>query len=141
MTVVVGGSSRKAGKTTVMCEIIAATREARWTAIKLTPHAHDPSRTGDTERYLTAGAVKAQLHETLPAQLEAGNLIIESNSVLATLAPDLFVFVESEGEQKPSALEHAHRADVTVREHATPELIARIRQALGAEPSHPRNSQ
>ena len=140
MTVVVGGSSRKAGKTRVMCEIIAATREAQWTAVKLTPHAHDPGRTGDTERYLAAGANEAHLYETLPARLEAGNLIIESNSVLATLAPDLFVFVESEGEQKPSALEHAHRADVTIREHATPELIARIRQAL-TELSHPRNSQ
>ena len=132
MIVVVGGSSRKAGKTTVMCEIIAATREALWTAIKLTPHAHDPSRTGDTERYLAAGAVNAYLHEALPAQLDAGNFIIESNSVLATLVPDLFVFVNSEGEQKPSALEHAHRADVTIREHTTPELIERIRQALAA---------
>jgi hypothetical protein len=73
--------------------------------------------------------------QTLPAQLEATNLIIESNSILATLTPDLFVFVESEGEQKPSALEHAHRADVTIREHATTELIARIQQALAASGS------
>jgi molybdopterin-guanine dinucleotide biosynthesis protein len=132
MTIVVGGSSRKAGKTTVMCEIIAATREAAWTAIKLTPHEHEDSRTGDTERYLAAGAAKALLAQTLPAQLEAANLIIESNSVLATLVPDLFVFVHSEGEQKPSALEHAHRADFLIRGHATPELISRIEQALAA---------
>jgi molybdopterin-guanine dinucleotide biosynthesis protein len=132
MTIVVGGSSRKAGKTTVMCEIIAATREAAWTAIKLTPHEHEDSRTGDTERYLAAGAASALMAKTLPARLEATNLIIESNSVLATLAPDLFVFVQSEGEQKPSALEHAHRADVTICGHATPELIFRIEQALAA---------
>jgi hypothetical protein len=129
MTVVVGGSSRKAGKTTVVCEIIAATREAEWTALKLTAHAHQPSRAGDTERYLAAGAARALIAQTLPVQLE-GNLIIESNSVLATLAPDLFVFVESDGEQKASALEHAYRADVVVRRHATAELIARIKQAL-----------
>ena len=132
MIVVVGGSSRKAGKTTVMCEIIAATPEAAWTAIKLTPHEHEASRTGDTERYLAAGAAKALMAKTLPAQLQASNLIIESNSVLATLAPDLFVFVHSEGEQKPSAREHARRADLTIREHATPELIARIKHALSA---------
>jgi molybdopterin-guanine dinucleotide biosynthesis protein len=129
MIVVVGGSSRKAGKTTVMCEIIAATSEAQWTAIKLTPHAHDPSRTGDTERYRAAGAIKAIITQALPEHLE-GNLIIESNSILATLVPDLFVFVESEGEQKPSALEHAHRADVILQSHVTPELIARIKQTL-----------
>jgi hypothetical protein len=129
MIVVVGGSSRKAGKTTVMCEIIAATAEANWTAIKLTSHAHDPSRTGDTERYRAAGAVKAIIAQTLPEHPD-GNVIIESNSVLATLVPDLFVFVQSEGEQKPSAIEHAHRADVTLQAHVTPELIARIKQAL-----------
>ena len=36
--VVVGGQSRKVGKTSVVCGLIAALPEMRWTAIKLTQH-------------------------------------------------------------------------------------------------------
>jgi len=38
--VVVGGHSRNIGKTTVAASIVAATREARWTAVKVTQHGH-----------------------------------------------------------------------------------------------------
>jgi Molybdopterin-guanine dinucleotide biosynthesis protein len=38
--VVVGGQSRKVGKTTVVCEILRATPERGWIAIKISPHAH-----------------------------------------------------------------------------------------------------
>ncbi|MEP7366824.1 MAG: hypothetical protein ABI972_26495 [Acidobacteriota bacterium] len=40
MIVVVGGHSRNIGKTTVAASIIAATREAGWTAVKVTQHGH-----------------------------------------------------------------------------------------------------
>ena len=77
-----GGSSRKAGKTTVICEIIAATREAEWTAIKISPHDHEPSLHGDTERYLDAGAARASILQEYPADTYSGNIIVESNRVM-----------------------------------------------------------
>jgi hypothetical protein len=120
------------GKTTVACEIIAATREAEWTAIKITPHAHERSLYGDTERYLEAGAAKALLiggNETL--ELPKGNTLIESNSILDLIDPDLFVFVDSGGEWKCSASRVAGKAQCVVRGHATSELIEQVRTFIG----------
>jgi hypothetical protein len=131
--VVVGGSSRKAGKTTVVCEIIAATRDAQWTAVKVTPHTHDPAPFGDTERYATSGATRALLVRSLtPGELK-GNVIVESNSVLDVITPDLFVFVAGEGDWKASAERHAAKADYLVRGHATSELIDHIKTKLGLD--------
>ena len=77
MIVVVGGSSRKVGKTTVMCEIISATREAAWTALKISPHDHQHGHFGDTDRYTAAGAVKSELLNDLAARNSFdGNLLI-----------------------------------------------------------------
>jgi hypothetical protein len=82
--VVVGGQCRKVGKTTLIVDIIKATPDLRWTAVKITPHAesHCPvngsdckcgpsehtfsiyeevdrsGRTG-TSRYLLAGAQRS----------------------------------------------------------------------------------
>ena len=131
MIVVVGGSSRKVGKTTVMCEIIGATREAGWTALKISPHDHQPGHVGDTERYIAAGAVKSQLvNHSSACNSFHGNLIIESNAILDVMTPDIFVFVAGSGEWKASAVKHAAEADFTVDGHATPELIERIRAFL-----------
>jgi hypothetical protein len=126
--VVVGGSGRKVGKTTVMCEIIAATPEANWTAVKITPHAHERTRYGDTERYLAAGAVNALLTNELPAA--GGNVIIESTSIVDVIKPDLFLFVVGSEPWKPTAAAHAARADTMVKGHVTPAVLDRIRQAL-----------
>jgi molybdopterin-guanine dinucleotide biosynthesis protein len=131
MIVVVGGSSRKVGKTTVMCEIINVTREAGWTALKISPHDHQPGHFGDTDRYIAAGAVKAQLMNDSHAWNSFdGNLIIESNAILDLMTPDIFVFVAGSGEWKSSAVKHADKADFTVYGHVTPELIERIRAFL-----------
>ena len=131
MTVVVGGSSRKVGKTTVMCEIIGATREAAWTALKISPHDHQPGHFGDTDRYAAAGAVKSDLLKNVDDWNSFdGNLIIESNAILDLITPDIFVFVAGSGEWKTSAVKHAAEADFTVHGHATPELIERIRSFL-----------
>jgi molybdopterin-guanine dinucleotide biosynthesis protein len=128
---VVGGSGRKVGKTTVACEIISATREAAWTAIKITPHIHNPSLHGDTERYLEAGAANALLiggneNFTLPA----GNVLIESNSILDVIDPDMFVFVDSGEEWKCSAMRVAGKAKYVVNGHATEELIRAVRHLV-----------
>lgn len=131
MIVVVGGSSRKVGKTTVMCEIIAATREAAWTALKISPHNHEPVAIGDTGRYAAAGAVTSELLNDIDNWTSFyGNIIIESNAILDAMKPDVFVFVEGVGEWKPSAVKHAGKADFVVRGHATPELIGHIRDFL-----------
>jgi hypothetical protein len=108
--IVVGGQSRKVGKTRAVCDIISGTQHAGWIAIKITPHAHAPDRDRDTDtdRYLAAGAAEAHLLTGRPPiQLPAGgNRIIESNSILDQLTPDLFFLIEdpSDPDWKPSAL-------------------------------------
>jgi molybdopterin-guanine dinucleotide biosynthesis protein len=130
MIVVVGGSSRNAGKTTVVCEIIAATVEAQWTAWKISTHAHEVTAHGDTGRYREAGAVAAFLAQDFDPAPVSGNVIVESNTAAERFKPDLFVFVEGGGEWKPSATRVAHKADLVVRGHATPELLNRVREGL-----------
>jgi hypothetical protein len=87
--IVVGGQCRKVGKTTLIVDIIKATPDLRWTAVKITPHAesHCPvngsdckcapaehtfsiyeevdrsGRTG-TSRYLLAGAQRSMWVQT-----------------------------------------------------------------------------
>lgn len=145
MIVLVGGQASKVGKTTAVCAIIDATREARWTAVKITPHAHGedltapvireeiaPGTTTDTARYLQAGAVKAfwiraraaDLADVVPRE---GNVIVESNALAAVLVPDLFLFITAPGaEWKDSSL-CIEKADY-VLEAVTPPLIERIRR-------------
>ena len=75
--IVVGGSTKGAGKTTLVCGLIAALPEFRWNAVKITTHAHDdyppiweeklPGDDSDTARYLAAGAIRAFL-ATPPTQ-------------------------------------------------------------------------
>jgi hypothetical protein len=138
--VVVGGQARKAGKTRAMCDIIAATRDVRWTAVKISPHEHHATGAGDTQRYLGAGAAAACLitpGEPLPA---AANLIVESNAVMETLRPDLFVFVadDDRSEWKDSARRVFPLADIVVQGRITPEVLRRIRETLsGSPPSAP----
>jgi hypothetical protein len=79
--IVVGGSSRGAGKTALVCGLIAALPEFRWTAIKITTHDHGqagtvfpgpifeeelPGEQTDTARYLAAGAHRAFLAMPAP---------------------------------------------------------------------------
>ena len=136
MTIVVGGQTRNAGKTQAVCDIIAATRDAAWVAIKITPHTHvhrDSSRS-DTARYLAAGAAEALLL-TLPFSLPAAaNLIIESNSILDVCRPDIFVFVadSQNPDWKDSARRVAGRADFTVDRRLTQEVLDFIRARMNS---------
>lgn len=82
----------------------------------------------DSSRYLAAGAVRSwwvrtqqgELHEAMPRVrkivAEAGNTIIESNSVLRFLRPDLAVSVLDPAVEdfKPSALRFLDRVDALV---------------------------
>lgn len=114
MIVVVGGATRKSGKTAVAAGLIRSIPEGRWTAIKIThhpPRGSDPlqeetsATATDTGRYLAAGAERSFcLHssaETLASVMprlseiigSATNVLIESNSILEHLRPDLYLLV------------------------------------------------
>lgn len=120
--VVVGGSGRGVGKTALVCGLIAAVDELRWTAVKISTHDHgkaepvwEETSAGtetDTARYLTAGAERALLFTTptrdglqgadFPLLLKelwrmagsGANVIFESNSMVEYLKPDLCLAVD-----------------------------------------------
>jgi hypothetical protein len=116
-TIVVGGHSRKAGKTSVVAGIIAAFPACRWTAVKITSHQHtetissvideetDRSGRSDTSRFLCAGAAKALwvragedglapiVRQLLPSIQSDPFVIIESNHILQYVRPDFFIMV------------------------------------------------
>lgn len=86
------------------------------------------SERGDTSRFLAAGAKAAflvetaegRLHEAMPAiqskLSEAENAIIESNSILQLLRPDLYIVVLDPAKEdfKASAQRYFDRADAIV---------------------------
>jgi hypothetical protein len=75
--IVVGGGGRGAGKTALVCGLMRALPDIRWTAVKITSHEHghehgqdkttpiweetSPGEGTDTARYLAAGARRALL--------------------------------------------------------------------------------
>lgn len=131
--VVVGGSGRNVGKTSLICGLIAATRELPWTAVKITSHAHGhpeplweettPGQGTDTSRYLAAGARRAWLmtaeQSELPIAVLAavlgseGNLIFESNRIIDQGEADhrIGVIGRLPAEAKPSFESFLRRAD------------------------------
>jgi hypothetical protein len=141
--IVVGGGARGAGKTALICGLMRALPEHRWTAIKITSHTHGHSEPlyeekvagqgTDTARYLFAGAHCALLvtaHEDSLASLvrqileehaPQSHLIFESNSILRYLHPDLCLAVASDltGARKPSfdLVERCADATVTLGGH------------------------
>lgn len=132
--IVVGGSGRGVGKTTLICGLIAALPEFGWTAVKITGHAHQPSdvweetaagQGTDTARFLLAGAKRALLvsaaHEDLPmGEIRSAlgtdrYVIFESNRVADCLQPDLCLAVVGRQEDvKNSFRSFAGRADAVV---------------------------
>ena len=173
--VVVGGHTRNIGKTTLAAQILAATADLKWTAMKITQYGHGvcsadgeacdcatddhsvavseerSSDSGtDTSRMLAAGAqrvlwVRTQqgsLAEAMPRirkEIAAStHVLIESNSVLRFLKPDLYVAVldPKVADFKPSALRYLDRADALF----TPEGSGAIDHAWpGVAPSILRN--
>jgi molybdopterin-guanine dinucleotide biosynthesis protein len=148
--VVVGGHTRNIGKTTLVVQILSATTELQWTAMKITQYGHgvcsangkacdcatddhsvavseERSRDSgtDTSRMLVAGAnrvlwVRTQqgsLAEAMPRirkEIAASvNVLVESNSILRFIRPDLYVAVldPKVADFKPSALRYLDRAD------------------------------
>jgi molybdopterin-guanine dinucleotide biosynthesis protein len=134
--IIVGGSGRNVGKTTLVCSLIGALPEYRFTAVKISSHDHghpEPvwEETGsgedtDTERYMAAGAQRALLVTALDddfpiRQIEAAvanhaDVIFESNRILQSYKPDLCLAVLGDplAEKKPSFDQFARRADAFV---------------------------
>lgn len=136
--IVVGGSSKGAGKTTLICGLIAALPEFAWTAVKITNHAHgkpepmweetEPGQGTDTARFLAAGARRAFLVTAGPAGLplqlgrlsallEPGaHILFESNRILRHLQPDLCLALQADPRipPKPSLGSLSHKMDAQV---------------------------
>jgi hypothetical protein len=130
--IVVGGPTRKAGKTTLVCALLEALPELHWIAVKITADDHGQpqplweetvanARKG-TGRYLAAGARRSFLLtstqesidlDPLWAQIDSGaNLIFESNRIVDTLSPDLTLALLGAGDEaKPSFAPFLERAD------------------------------
>lgn len=138
--IVVGGSAKGVGKTTLVCGLIAALDRFRWTAVKITSDAHrkfppiyEEESAGpetDTARYLAAGAARAFLL-TVPSERDlsealndfwpligrGANLIFESNRVAGHVTADVCLLVQGdprEGAGKPSFYRAAKFADALV---------------------------
>lgn len=116
--IVVGGQASKVGKTAVIEQIIRMLPQLHWTAFKITPHAHgltgspfsirqehDATAATDSSRFLAAGAVRSFLVRAKDEHLEKSlpslrnelacstHAIIESNSIVEFLQPELFLIV------------------------------------------------
>lgn len=119
-TIIVGGHSRKVGKTAVTAALIAAFAEYHWVAIKISTHCHgslphdkgcsiyeENSRKGltDSSRFLAAGAARSfwvQVQENqmetampqlMPVLQSSPFLIIESNNILQYVPKDILIMV------------------------------------------------
>jgi hypothetical protein len=132
MLVIVGGNSRKAGKTSYIEKLIRKAPERHWSVVKITTHPHKTHPgLGDTGRYRHAGAKNVYLIEA--PELEqalseirqilsgAENVIIESNRILDYLKPDLCVFVLdfAVADMKQSCRRHLDKADIVVLSNDT----------------------
>src|SRR5580692_9050123 len=101
-TLVIGGHTRSVGKTSVVAGLIAALPTFHWTALKITQYGHGVcSANGEGCDCATADhswwvrTEQGRLAEAMPRVrkiLEAAqNVIIESNSILRFLKPDLYL--------------------------------------------------
>ena len=135
--IVVGGSGRGVGKTSLVCGLVTGLAEFRWTAVKITNHSHGseiireermPGHSSDTQRYLAAGAHRALLVEahddmfaeavrSLWEQVDASApLIFESNRIVDYCRADVCLAVTGgdEAVHKLSFARFAERADAVV---------------------------
>jgi hypothetical protein len=163
--IVVGGNARGVGKTSVIAGLISHLPEYKWTAMKITPHAHcsppvRPKGQGtwpqiieehsgdcgtDTSRFLAAGAARAflvcapsgTLAQAMPAirgELDkAGNAIIESNSILEYVKPDIYLTIldPAAPDFKASAQHFLDRADAVLIKSTSARPVPHWRQIEG----------
>lgn len=138
MRIIVGGTGKKSGKTSLVCRILALCPERRWTAVKVSHHAPrggapfelieetEPASSGDTRRYLAAGAARAfwlrgDFEQGLPAlrALLEGcqNWIVESTRAAARLEADLVLTAGAAAPPDDASLAALLRRGQPQREH------------------------
>lgn len=138
MRIIVGGTGKKSGKTTLVCRILALSPERHWTAVKISHHAPatgapfeliEETEAGpscDTRRYLAAGAVRAfwlrgDFDQGLPAlrALLDGceNWIVESTRAAQRLEADLMLMAGAGRAPSDAALAVLLRGGQPQREH------------------------
>lgn len=140
--VVVGGHSRKIGKTSVIEGLLQDTAHLAWSALKISANRHSAGTEGafqltletefgadcDTARYLRAGATRAlwlranasQIQDGVSAAFgylaEGGNVLVESNRVLDYVSPCLYLILLdfAVDDFKESTRKHFARADAFI---------------------------
>ena len=138
----IGGGHSGAGKTTIACEILK--KVEGWGAIKFTKTSFYSSITDDQEvlsakgkdtgRLLEAGAEKVlwvqssgdELAETASMAVQMlsnlPGIVVEGNSMIEVLTPDIVVFVAGARERfKPGAERVLGMADIVVTDEELPE--------------------
>jgi hypothetical protein len=147
MRIIVGGESRKCGKTTVVCRLLRGFPDIAWTAVKISGHDHGlPSgvwalssestagQENDTQRYLAAGATQAlwlrgDVEAALPALHErlarSPHWIVESTSAAAWLEHDFSILVTAAPGTAVKASAREFRARITLSA-GDPHLIERV---------------
>ena len=121
---VVGGHTRSVGKTSVVAGLIAALPEFHWTALKITQYGHNvcsangqPCDCATADHSYWVRTQQGHLAEAMPRirkiLASTQNAIIESNSILRFLKPDLYLTVLDPHTEdfKPSAQTFLDRAD------------------------------
>jgi hypothetical protein len=114
MRIIVGGLARKTGKTALVCRIAGLTPHHRWLAVKVSHHPPDdgapyqlteefePGDSGDTRRYLEAGAARsfwfrgdlaAGLADLKALLATSENWIVESTRAVRLLEHDYALLV------------------------------------------------
>ena len=140
----IGGGHSGAGKTTIACEVLK--KVEGWGAIKFTKTSFYSSITDDQEvlsekgkdtgRLLEAGAEKVlwvqssgdELAETASMAVQMlsnlPGIVVEGNSMIEVLTPDLVVFVAGSKERfKPGAERVLGMADIVIADEETLEGI------------------
>jgi molybdopterin-guanine dinucleotide biosynthesis protein len=150
--IVVGGSNKSVGKTALICGILTALPDLRWTAVKITTHrygqsqptweepaassASDAEGRTDTARFLAAGAQRAFLLSCDQAEISQrvgellarfgpdASILFESNRIVECLKPDLCLGVVGAAEPaiKDSYSSILRCADALVATDSVPKL-------------------
>jgi len=147
----IGGAHSKVGKTTIACQILK--RLSGWGAIKYTKTSFYSSivdspeilrqENKDTDRFLDAGAQDVLWVQSPPEDLKEilqiaidrlshlKGIIIEGNSAIEALEPDIVVFVTRNEELKRGAEKILEMADAVIYDKdlpkGTPETVKRFR--------------
>jgi len=140
----IGGGHSGAGKTTIACEILK--KVEGWGAIKFTKTSFHSSITDDQEvisakgkdtgRLLEAGAEKVlwvqssgdELAETASMAVQMlsnlPGIVVEGNSMIEVLIPDIVVFVAGVSERfKPGAERLLSMADIVITDEESPQGV------------------